>query len=64
MCVPKKLTAMLTNDVPQGDDIVIARGGQAERCRLLAASAVTVGMEWFGNVPDKVKRRRQRPHAS
>ncbi len=33
--------------MPQCDDIVIARGRQAEGCRLHAASAVEIGMEWF-----------------
>ena len=55
---------MLTDDVPQRDDIVVARGGQAERSRLLAASAVMVGMEWFDNVlTDKVECGCQRPFA-
>ena len=38
---------MLTNDVPQCDDIVIARGRQAKWCRLQPASAVVMGMERF-----------------
>ncbi len=65
MCVPKKSTAMLTDDVPQSNDIVIARGRQAERGRLLAASAVMVRKEWFDNVlPGKVEWWYQSPYVS
>lgn len=57
----RKSTTMLTNNMPQSDHIVIARGWQAEGCRLLTASAVKIRMEWFDNVlPDKVEGGRQR----
>lgn len=51
---------MLTNDMPQSDDIVIARGGQAERCRLQTTSAVEIRMEWFDDMlPDNAEWRCQ-----
>ena len=36
---------MSTNDVPQCDDVIVARGRHAEGCRLTAASAVVVGIK-------------------
>ena len=38
---------MSTNDVPQCDDVIVARGRQAEGSRFLAASAVVVGVKGF-----------------
>ena len=37
----------LTNDVPQCDDVIFARGRQAEWRRFPAAPAVVVGIKWF-----------------
>ena len=36
---------MSTNDVPQCDDVIVARGLHAEGCRFLTASAVVVGIK-------------------
>ena len=36
---------MSTNDVPQCDDVIVARGRHAEGCRLTATSAVVVGIK-------------------
>ena len=36
---------MSTNDVPQCDDVIVARGRHAEGRRLTAASAVVVGIK-------------------
>ena len=36
---------MSTNDVPQCDDVIVARGRHAEGCRFPAASAVVVGIK-------------------
>ncbi len=45
MCVPVVTATMSTNDVPQCDDVIVARGRHAEGCRLTAASAVVVGIK-------------------
>lgn len=48
MCVPcGKSGTMSTNDVPQRDNIIIARGRHAEGRRFAAASAVVVGIKGF-----------------
>ena len=47
VCVPGVTGAMSTNDVPQCDDIIVARDRQAEWCRLQTASAVEVGIKGF-----------------
>ena len=41
---------MSTNDVPQCNDVIVARGRQAERSRLTAASAVVVGIKGFNDM--------------
>ena len=41
---------MSTNDVPQCDDVIVARGRQAEGGRLTAASAVVVGIKGFDDM--------------
>ena len=41
---------MSTDDVPQCDDVIVARGRHAEWSRLLAASAVVVGFKVFDNM--------------
>ncbi len=46
-CVPVITETMSTNDVPQCDDVIVARGRQAEGSRFLAASAVVVGVKGF-----------------
>ena len=38
---------MSTNDVPQCDDVIVARGRQAEGSRFKTASAVVVGIKGF-----------------
>ena len=48
---------MLTYDMPQRDDIVIAWGGLTVWCRLLTASAVEIRMKQSDDVPtDKMER--------
>ena len=64
MYILVKLTNMLTNDMPQCEDIVIARGRHTERSRLLTASVVKIRMKWFDDIPDKVKCGCQCPFAS
>ena len=44
-CVPVITETMSTDDVPQCDDVIVARGRHAEWSRLLAASAVVVGIK-------------------
>ena len=60
MCVPVVTATMSTNDVPQCDDVIVARGRHAEGRRLPAASAVVVGIKWFDDMlPDgKTAKRR------
>ena len=41
---------MSTNDVPQCDDVIVARGRQAEGSRFQTASAVIVGIKVFDNM--------------
>ncbi len=38
---------MSTNDMPQCDNVIVARGRHAEWRRLLTTSAVVVGIKWF-----------------
>ena len=38
---------MSTNDVPQCDDVIVARGRHAEGCRFQTTSAVVVGIKGF-----------------
>ena len=63
MCVPVITGTMSTNDVPQCDDVIVARGRHAEGCRLTAASAVVVGIKGFDDMlPDgKAAKRRDGP---
>ena len=60
MCVPVVTATMSTNDVPQCDDVIVARGRHTEGCRLPAASAVVVGIKGFDDMlPDgKTAKRR------
>ena len=51
MSLERVVNTMLTNDVPQCDDVVQARGWQAEGSRLQAASAVVKEMEGFDDMP-------------
>lgn len=46
-CVPVITETMSTNDVPQCDDVIVARGRQAEGSRFQTASAVVVGIKGF-----------------
>ena len=41
---------MSTNDVPQCDDVIVARGRQAEGSSFQTASAVVVGIKVFDNM--------------
>ena len=53
VAVRRLKTLRSTNDVPQRNDIVVARGRQAERRRLQPASAVVERFKEFDNVsPD------------
>lgn len=63
MCVPVVTATMSTNDVPQCDDVIVARGRHTEGCRLTAASAVVVGIKGFDDMlPDgKTAKRRDGP---
>ena len=63
MCVPVVTATMSTNDVPQCDDVIVARGRHTEGCRLPAASAVVVGIKGFDDMlPDgKTAKRRDGP---
>lgn len=55
---------MLTYNVPQCDDIIIAQGRETERCRLTATSAVKIRTKRLDKMlPDNMKGRRQRPFA-
>ena len=53
MCVPVITGTMSTNDVPQCDDVIVARGRHTEGGRFPATSAVVVGIKWFDDMlPD------------
>ena len=59
MCVPVVTGTMSTNDVPQCDDVIVARGRQAEGRCFLAASAVVVGIKGFDDMlPDGIAAKR------
>ena len=50
VCVPVVTGTMSTNNVPQRDDVIIARGRKAEGSRFPAASAVVVGIKGFDDM--------------
>jgi len=59
MCVPVITGTTSTNDVPQCDDIIVARGRQAERSRFQAASAVVMGIkEFYVTLPNGITAKR------
>ena len=51
---------MSANDVPQRDDVIVARGRQAEGGRLAPPSVVVIGINGFDNMlpPGKAAKRR------
>ena len=51
---------MSTNDVPQCDDVIVARGRQAEGRRFQTASAVVVGIKRFDNMLPEGKTAKRR----
>ena len=63
MCVPVVTATMSTNDVPQCDDVIVARGRHAEGSRSQTASAVVVGIKGFDDMlPDgKTAKQRKEP---